>query len=74
MDAAILVTAELFGPSKASDVNVNTTKCRSMAYIPFDLMDILLEAEVAARQAYDLIMPVLVEAGMATVCTLSSKS
>jgi hypothetical protein len=40
-----------------------------MAYTPFDLMDSLLGADTTARQAYKLIMPVLVEVGMVTVCT-----
>jgi hypothetical protein len=39
-----------------------------MAYIPYDLMDSLLGANVIARQAYELIVPVLVDAGLADAC------
>jgi hypothetical protein len=61
-------TKELFGPFEASEANVRTTKCRSMAYIPYDLIDSLLGANVTARQANELIVPVLVDAGLADVC------
>jgi hypothetical protein len=39
-----------------------------MAYILYDLMDSLLGANVTARQAYELIVPVLVDTGLADVC------
>jgi hypothetical protein len=66
--------SELFGPYKASDMRIRTTKCRSMAYIPFDLTGSLLGADVAAPQTYELIVQVLVEAGTAALCTPSVNS
>jgi hypothetical protein len=39
-----------------------------MAYIPYYLMDSLLGANVTARQALKLIVPVLVDAGLTDVC------
>jgi hypothetical protein len=53
---------ELFGPFKATDANVRTTKYRSMAYWPFELTDSLLGANITAKSAYELIVHVLVEA------------
>jgi hypothetical protein len=59
---------ELLGPYKASDANVRTTKSRSMAYIPFESMEALLGADVAARKAYELIVPTLVAEGLTGIC------
>jgi hypothetical protein len=39
-----------------------------VAYIPYDLIDSLLGANVTARQAFEVIVPVLVDAGLSDVC------
>jgi hypothetical protein len=39
-----------------------------MTFIPYDLMDSLLGANITARQAFELIVPVSVDAGLADVC------
>jgi hypothetical protein len=45
-------TKERIGPFEASNTNVRTAKARCMAYIPYEVMDIMLGVDVMARQAY----------------------
>jgi hypothetical protein len=59
---------KLRGPFEVSDVNVWMTKARSAAYIPFGFMKILIWADVASRQAYELMVPALVADGLAYIC------
>jgi hypothetical protein len=59
---------ELVGPFTATSANVKTTKARSMAYLTFPLVAGLLGSNLTARQAYELIIPELINAGMLTVC------
>jgi hypothetical protein len=61
-------THELVGPYTATSANVRTTKARSMAYLPFPLVAGLLGSNLTARQAYELIIPELINAGMLTIC------
>jgi hypothetical protein len=51
-----------------TDANVLTTKARSMVYLPFPLVAGLLGSNLTARQAYELLIPELMNAGMMTVC------
>jgi hypothetical protein len=59
---------KLVGPCTATSANVRTTKARSMAYLPFTLVAGLLGSILTARQAYELIIPELINAGMMSVC------
>jgi hypothetical protein len=59
---------ELMGPYTDTSANVRTTKARSMAYLPFPLVAGLLGSNLTARQAYELIIPELINAGMMSVC------
>jgi hypothetical protein len=54
---------------EASNANVSITKARYMAYIPYDVMDIMLGlgADVTAHHAYALIVPVLVDSGIVEI-------
>jgi hypothetical protein len=61
-------TATILGPYAGTDANTRTTKCRGMAYTPFELMEVVLGAELTARRAYELIIPVLFDTGYEGVC------
>jgi hypothetical protein len=61
-------TIDILGPYTASMANTRTTKCRLGAYLPFDLMEMVLGADLTARQAYKLIIPVLVDTGYEAIC------
>jgi hypothetical protein len=41
-------SSTLFAPFQADDANVHTTKCRSITYIPFDLIEIQMGAYAAS--------------------------
>jgi hypothetical protein len=49
--------------------NTRTTKSRTMAYIPFEMMELVLDSRLTARQAYELIVPALVYRGIEVMCT-----
>jgi hypothetical protein len=59
---------ELVGPFTSTSANVRTTKARSMAYLLFPLVAGILGSNLTARQAYELIIPEIINAGMLTVC------
>jgi hypothetical protein len=59
----------MIGPFEATMANTHTTKSRTMAYIPFEMMELVLDSRLTARQAYDLILLALVDRGMDVVCT-----
>jgi hypothetical protein len=61
-------TIDILGPYTASMANTRTTKCRLGAYLPFDLMEMVLGADLTAQQAYTLIIPVLVDTGYEAIC------
>jgi hypothetical protein len=61
-------TIDILGPYTASVANTRITKCRLGAYIPFDLMDMVLGADLTARQAYELIIPALVDTDYEAIC------
>jgi hypothetical protein len=61
-------TFNALGPFNAGDANTRTTKCRGMAYIPFELMEVVLGAYLTARQAYGLLVPTLVDTGYEGIC------
>jgi hypothetical protein len=61
-------TKETIDPFKASDANVRNTKAQYTAYIPYEVMDILLGEYVTAHQSYALIVPFMVDSGFAEIC------
>jgi hypothetical protein len=60
---------QMLGPFEATMANTRTTKSRTMAYIPFEMMELVLDARLTARQAYELSVPVLVDRGVEVMCT-----
>jgi hypothetical protein len=60
---------DVLGPFKSLDVNVRTTKTRGMGYFPFPVPAPLLGMDLTARQVFELIVPVLIEAGLQDVCS-----
>jgi hypothetical protein len=50
------------GPFKSSKTNVRTTKTRGMGYFPFPVLAPLLGMDLTARQVFELVVPVLIEA------------
>jgi hypothetical protein len=61
-------TIDILGPYTASVANTRTNKCRLGAYLPFDLMEMVLGADLTTRQAYELVIPVLVDTGYEAIC------
>jgi hypothetical protein len=61
-------TIGILGPYTVSMTNTRTTKCHLGAYLPFDLMEMVLGADLTAQQAYELIIPVLVDTGYEAIC------
>jgi hypothetical protein len=61
-------TFNALGPFNAGDANTRTTKCRGMAYIPFKLMEVVIGADLTAHQAYELLVPTLVDTGYEGIC------
>jgi hypothetical protein len=57
------------GPFKDIDANTRTMKTRGMVYFPFEVLAPLLGAELAARQAFELVVPSLIDAGLDVVCS-----
>jgi hypothetical protein len=60
---------QMLGPFEATMANIRTAKSRTMAYIPFELMELVLDSQLTARQAYELIVPALVAKGMEVMFT-----
>jgi hypothetical protein len=60
---------EALGPFKATYANVRTIKTRTMAYVPFKILEPLLGADLTARQVFELIIPALVDAGLKDTCS-----
>jgi hypothetical protein len=61
-------TFNALGPFTAGDANTRTTKCRGMAYTPFELMEVVLGTDLTARQAYELLVLTLVDTGYEGIC------
>jgi hypothetical protein len=61
-------TFNALGPFTAGEANTRTTKCRGMAYIPFELMEVVLGTDLTAHQAYELLVPTLVDTGYEGIC------
>jgi hypothetical protein len=57
------------GPFKATDANTRTIKTRGMGYFPFEVLDPLLGAEPTAHQAFELVVPSLIDAGLDVACS-----
>jgi hypothetical protein len=62
-------TSETLGPFLPTHANITTTKTRGMCYFPFEMMEPLLGTNLTARQVFELIVPVLVDAGLETTCS-----
>jgi hypothetical protein len=60
---------DALGTFKSSDVNVRTTKTRGMGYFPFQVLAPLLGMDLTARQTFELVVPVLIDAGLQDVCS-----
>jgi hypothetical protein len=60
---------DALGPFKSSDVNMRTTKTRGMGYFPFPVIFPLLGMDLTTRQAFELVVPVLIEAGLQYICS-----
>jgi hypothetical protein len=58
---------ELVDPYASTDANVRTTKSGSMAYLPYPLVGDLFGSKRTARQAYDLVVPELIDGGLMTI-------
>jgi hypothetical protein len=56
------------GPFKGKDANTRTTKKLWMAYFPFEVLGPLLGTDLTACQAFELVVPSLVDAGLEVVC------
>jgi hypothetical protein len=59
---------ELVGPYESTNANVRTTKARSMAYLPYPLVGGLFGSNLTARQAYELLVPELIDGGLVSIC------
>jgi hypothetical protein len=57
------------GPFKSSEANVRTTKTREMGYFSFPVLAPLLGMDLTARQVFELVVPVLIEAGLQDACS-----
>jgi hypothetical protein len=58
---------ELIGPFRASEANVRTIKTRGAAFIPYEFMPIVLGRNLTARDAYLLLVPAIIDAGLGSV-------
>jgi hypothetical protein len=59
---------ELIVPFRASEANVRQIKTRGGMYIPFEFMPIVLGQDLTAREAYLLLVPAIIDAGLEAVC------
>jgi hypothetical protein len=57
------------GPLNAPDANIRTMKTRGMGYFPFEVLAPLLGSDLTARQAFDLVVPSLIDAGLDVACS-----
>jgi hypothetical protein len=55
---------ETLGPFEASDVIVRRIKTRAMVSFPSELLELLLGADLTARQVSEIVVPDLVDAGL----------
>jgi hypothetical protein len=58
---------EVVVPLKASDVNFRTIKTRGGMYTPFEFMPIVLGQNLMGREAYLLLVPDILDAGLESV-------
>jgi hypothetical protein len=59
---------ELVGPYESTNTNICTTKARSMDYLPYPLLGGMFGSNLTARQAYELLVPELIDGGLMTIC------
>jgi hypothetical protein len=58
----------MMGHFTTEAVNTRTAKCRRATYIPFEFMELVLGKDLTARQAYELIIPRLIDSGYESLC------
>jgi hypothetical protein len=61
-------THDMLGHFTTEAVNTRTTKCRRATYIPFEFMELVLGKDLTDRQAYELIIPMLIDSGYESLC------
>jgi hypothetical protein len=61
-------THDMLGHFTTEAVNTRTTKYRRATYIPFEFMELVLVKDLTARQAYELIIPRLIDSGYESLC------
>jgi hypothetical protein len=61
--------SDVLGPFKSSDVNIRISKTLVMGYFPFQLLAPLLGMYLTPQQTSELVIPVLIEAGLKEVCS-----
>jgi hypothetical protein len=59
-------SAELLGPFPSTEANTRRVKTRMDMYLPFDLVSIVMGQDLSARRAYELLVPSIVESGLAS--------
>jgi hypothetical protein len=57
------------GPCQANGANTRTTKTRCMGYFPFEVLAPLMGAELTAHQAFEFVVPSLIDTGLDTACS-----
>jgi hypothetical protein len=67
-DSLFKVDEDMLGHFTTEAVNTRTTKCRMATYIPFEFMELALGKDLTARQAYELIIPRLIDSGHESLC------
>jgi hypothetical protein len=56
------------GPYLSTYANVHTTKTRGMCYFPYEMMQPNLDTDLTAQRVFELIVSVLVYAGLEATC------
>jgi hypothetical protein len=58
----------MMGHFTTEAVNTQTTKCQRATDIPFEFMELVLGKDLTAMQAYELIIPRLIDSGYESLC------
>jgi hypothetical protein len=59
---------EIVGPFGAMNANNRPTKSRKLAYIPFDIMELVLGAELTMKQSHELLVHILLHTDYTSIC------
>jgi hypothetical protein len=65
---AVKPTHNILGHFTTEAVNTQATKYQRAIYIPFEVMELVMGKELTARQAYELIIPRLIDSGYESLC------